>query len=129
MRVKMSKQPPPAPTASAVGPCPTIIQIVGRPGTGSLPSAIAPPDHPPERKRAKIENPYLKAHLHINMNLLSRKSFKRSRRSSDNELFLWRTSMGHNPGIRARSRSSYGSVRNTDGSVADGCCIVVLRPR
>ena len=30
----MSKQPPPAPTASAVGPCPTIIQIVGRPGTG-----------------------------------------------------------------------------------------------
>ena len=27
MRVKMSKQPPPAPTASAVGPCPTISQI------------------------------------------------------------------------------------------------------
>ena len=46
MRVKMSKQPPPAPTASAVGPCPTAIQIVGRPGTGSLPSTIAPPDHP-----------------------------------------------------------------------------------
>ena len=46
MRVKMSKQPPPAPTASAEGPCPTIIQIVGRPGTGSLPSTIAPPDHP-----------------------------------------------------------------------------------
>ena len=44
MRVKMSKQP--APTASAVGPCPTVIQIVGRPGTGSLPSTIAPPDHP-----------------------------------------------------------------------------------
>ena len=42
----MSKQPPPAPTASTVGPCPTAIQIVGRPGTGSLPSAIAPPDHP-----------------------------------------------------------------------------------
>ena len=38
---------PPAPTASAVGPCPTVIQIVGRPGTGSLPSTIAPPDHPP----------------------------------------------------------------------------------
>ena len=34
----MSKQPPPAPTASAVGPCPTVIQIVRRPGTGSLPS-------------------------------------------------------------------------------------------
>ena len=32
----MSKQPPPAPTASAVGPCPTVIQIVGRPGTGWL---------------------------------------------------------------------------------------------
>ena len=31
----MSKQPPPAPTASAVGPCPTVFQIVGRPGTGS----------------------------------------------------------------------------------------------
>ena len=25
----MSKQTPPAPTASAIGPCPTIIQIVG----------------------------------------------------------------------------------------------------
>ena len=46
MKVKMSKQPPPAPTASAAGPCPTVIQIVGRPGTGSLPSTIAPPDHP-----------------------------------------------------------------------------------
>ena len=46
MRVKMSKQPQPAPTASAVGPCPTEIQIVGRPGTRSLPSTIAPPDHP-----------------------------------------------------------------------------------
>ena len=27
MREKMSKQPPPAPIASATGPCPTIIQI------------------------------------------------------------------------------------------------------
>ena len=45
-RVKMSKQPPPAPTASAIGPCPTVIKIVGRPGTGSLPSTIAPPNHP-----------------------------------------------------------------------------------
>ena len=42
----MSKQPPPAPTASEVGPCPTVIKIVGRPGTGSLLSTIAPPDHP-----------------------------------------------------------------------------------
>ena len=42
----MSKQPPSAPTASAIGPCPTIIQIVGRPGTGSLPRTIALPDTP-----------------------------------------------------------------------------------
>ena len=42
----MSKQPPPAPTASAKEPCPTIIQIVGRPGTESFPRAIALPDHP-----------------------------------------------------------------------------------
>ena len=40
----MSKQPPSAPTTSAEGP--TVIQIVGRPGTGSLPSTIAPPDQP-----------------------------------------------------------------------------------
>ena len=58
MRVKMSKQPPPAPTASAEGPCPTIIQIVGRPGTGSLPSTIAPPDHP-------LRILYTKHQLHI----------------------------------------------------------------
>ena len=41
----MSKQTPSASTVSAVGPCPTVIQIVGRPGTGSLPSTIAPPKH------------------------------------------------------------------------------------
>ena len=35
MRVKMSKQPQNAPTASAAGPCPTVIQIAGRPVTGS----------------------------------------------------------------------------------------------
>ena len=46
MRVKMSKPPPPAPTASAIGPCPTVIKFVGRPGTGRLPSTIAPPDQP-----------------------------------------------------------------------------------
>ena len=46
MRVKCPNKPPPAPTASAVGSCPTVIQIVGRPGTGSLPSTFAPPDHP-----------------------------------------------------------------------------------
>ena len=43
----MSKPPPAAPTASAIGPCPTVIKIVGRPGTGSLPSTIAPPENPP----------------------------------------------------------------------------------
>ena len=43
MRVKMSKPPPPAPTASAIGPCPIVIKIVRRPGTGSLPSTIVPP--------------------------------------------------------------------------------------
>ena len=47
-----------------------------------------------ERKMAKNENPYRSAHLHISMylfNLISRKSFKRSRRRSDNEFFLMRT--------------------------------------
>ena len=53
MRVKNNQTTPPAPTASAVGPCPTVIQIVGRPGTGRLPSTIAPPDHPHNRKRTK----------------------------------------------------------------------------
>ena len=55
MRVKMSKQPPTAATASAVGPCPTVIQIVGRPGTGSLPSTIAPPDHPLTDERKHVQ--------------------------------------------------------------------------
>ena len=54
MSEKMSKQPPPAPTASAVGPCPTVIQIVGRPGSGSLPSTIAPPDHPLDSKNTAV---------------------------------------------------------------------------
>ena len=40
------KQPPHAPIASAVGPCSTLIQISRRPGTGSLPSTIAPTDLP-----------------------------------------------------------------------------------
>ena len=55
-RVKMSNQPPPAPTASAIGPCPTIIQIVGRPGTVSLPRTIAPTDHPQERLGVRFRN-------------------------------------------------------------------------
>ena len=37
---------PIAPTASTVGPCPTIIQFSRTPGTGSVPSTIALPDHP-----------------------------------------------------------------------------------
>ena len=32
----MSKPTPPAPTESAIGPCPTIIKIVGRPGEGKI---------------------------------------------------------------------------------------------
>ena len=43
--MKMFKQPPLASTASAIGPCPTIIKTVGRPGTGSLSRTIAPPGH------------------------------------------------------------------------------------
>ena len=43
---KMSKQPRSAHTASAVGPCPSLIQISRTPGTVSLPSTIAPSDHP-----------------------------------------------------------------------------------
>ena len=39
----MSKQPPPTPPASAVGPCPTVIQIVGRPALEVYPA----PSHPP----------------------------------------------------------------------------------
>ena len=49
----MSKQPTPAPTASAVGLCPTVIKIVGRPGTGSLPSTLAPPDLPPDARAGR----------------------------------------------------------------------------
>ena len=55
VRVNMSKQLTPAPIASAIGPCPTIIQIVGRPGTGSLPRTIAPPYHPHHRQRVHLQ--------------------------------------------------------------------------
>ena len=55
MRVKMPKPSPPAPTASATGPCPTVIKIEGRPGTGSLPSTIAPPDHPAEKAEGETK--------------------------------------------------------------------------
>ena len=51
----MSKQPPSEPTASAVGPCHTLFQLVGRLFTGSLPRTIAPTDHPqlPEDQKKK----------------------------------------------------------------------------
>ena len=40
----MSKQPPPAPIASTVSPCPTLIQISRTaPDIGRLPSTIRPP--------------------------------------------------------------------------------------
>ena len=42
----MFKQPPPAPTASAKALALLSSKLVGRPGTGSLPSTFAPPDHP-----------------------------------------------------------------------------------
>ena len=53
---KNVQNPPPASIASAAGPCPTLIRIVGRPGTGRLPSTIAPPDHP-RIKMYKTANP------------------------------------------------------------------------
>ena len=57
----MSAQPPLAPTARAVGPCPTVIKTVGRADTGSLPSTFAPPEHPPlaeeeQELEALVEN-------------------------------------------------------------------------
>ena len=61
MRVKISKPPPPAPTANATGPYPTEIKIVGRPGTGSLPSTIAPPDHPLPPSKAPSQSQAVKS--------------------------------------------------------------------
>ena len=43
---KTVKTTPPAPTASAVGPALLFTKLVGRIGTRSSPSTIAPPDHP-----------------------------------------------------------------------------------
>ena len=59
----MSKPPPPAPTASAIGPCPTVIKIVGRPGTGSLPSTIAPPDHPRQHEEQGLNSVYIRCDI------------------------------------------------------------------
>ena len=58
----MSIPPPPAPTASAIGPCPTENKVVGRPGTASLPSTIAPPDHSPDARRAVVS--YWRKYVH-----------------------------------------------------------------
>ena len=59
----MFKQYPPVPTASSIGPCPTIIQIVGRPGTGwlvvlgltALRDSISVYIGPSLREREKVE--------------------------------------------------------------------------
>ena len=45
----MSKQPPPAPTESTIGPCPAIIQISRTPRHWELTSTFALPDHPPQK--------------------------------------------------------------------------------
>ena len=86
----MSKQPPPAPTASAVGPCPTVFKIVGRPGTGSLPSTFAPPDHPQNfRNRCKIYS----VHLHLGLYLYAKYQDPSQSGSSDilsTRLFLYK---------------------------------------
>ena len=66
-RVKMSKQPPPAPTASTIGPCHIIIQFVGRPCTGSLPRAIAPPHHPLRDLAGDRAGEELEGHLIISI--------------------------------------------------------------
>ena len=50
-REKMSKQPPPAPTTGAGGPALLLSKLVVRPDTGSLPSTIAPPDHPQQARK------------------------------------------------------------------------------
>ena len=86
----MSKQPPPASTVSAVGPCRTVIQIVGRPGTGSLLSTIAPSHHPTttfQRKMTSEElsycplkqpNKHLEKHANIQYVLNFTKTCSRS---------------------------------------------------
>ena len=53
MREKMSKQHPPAPTASAVGPSPLLSNLVGYPGTEVYPATshhpTTPVPHEPQR--------------------------------------------------------------------------------
>ena len=74
----MSKRPQADPTAGATGPCPTIIQIIGRPGTGSLPRTITPPDHPITSliKHGKdIEASFISQELMIGPTYLSKKKY------------------------------------------------------
>ena len=63
----MSNQPPPAPTASAVGLCPTVIQIVVRPGTEVYTAPLHLPTTPDKNNRtclqSKIINTFLKCRL------------------------------------------------------------------
>ena len=60
MKVKMSKQPPPAAITSAVGPRPTVIKIVGLPGTGSLSCTFALLNHP---RGGEYEREFSPSHL------------------------------------------------------------------
>ena len=46
MRGKMSTQPPPAPTAGAIGPCPIVIQISRTPRHWKFTQHLALPDYP-----------------------------------------------------------------------------------
>ena len=58
----MSKRSPPVPVASAVGPCPTVIHIVGRLGTESLSRPSHHPTSPRISRRVEHDRP--QAHLH-----------------------------------------------------------------
>ena len=71
----MSKHPPPALTANAGGPCPTIIQIVGCLSTGSLPRAITPPNHPQCQKRLSSETIHHSIYYQLRYQLLTIVSF------------------------------------------------------
>ena len=54
MREKMSKQPHPAPTASAAGPCPTIIQISRTPRRWKITQHFRTTRPPPSKLKMKL---------------------------------------------------------------------------
>ena len=56
MREKMLKQPPPAPTASATGPCPTIIQISRTPRQWKFTQHLRTTRPPPSDERISVLN-------------------------------------------------------------------------